>query len=85
MKHRALNAVTFVAFGFIGALLGVGDAKAVVSNADYSAVPPFVSSVTTPNILCCSITPAAWPIRPVTRATAESMRINPRPLWSRPT
>lgn len=51
MKHRAINAVTFVAFGFIGALLGVGDAKAVVSNADYSAVPPFVSSVTTPNIL----------------------------------
>ena len=32
-------------------LFGFGDAGAVVSNADYTAVPPFVSNATTPNII----------------------------------
>ncbi|WHZ16733.1 MAG: Type IV fimbrial biogenesis protein PilY1 [Nitrospira sp.] len=51
MNSRAIVAITTIALGSIGVLAGTEDAKAAVSNADYSAVPPFVSSVTTPNIL----------------------------------
>jgi type IV pilus assembly protein PilY1 len=35
----------------VTSFFGEGNAWAVVSNADYSGVPPFVSAVTTPNIL----------------------------------
>jgi type IV pilus assembly protein PilY1 len=51
MKSRISTVMTSVAMGLIIALLGRGEARAVVSNADYSAAPPFVSSVTAPNIL----------------------------------
>lgn len=51
MMCRISTTMTSVAMGLIVGLLGAGEAKAVISNADYSAAPPFVSSVTNPNIL----------------------------------
>ncbi|ULA59185.1 MAG: Putative Type IV pilus assembly protein PilY1 [Nitrospira sp.] len=50
--NRRTFASLMVLVGSVGAgLCGSGDAAAVVSNADYTAVPPFVSSATTPNII----------------------------------
>ncbi len=51
MNRRTLAAVMAVATSLSVALLNVGQAVAVVSNADYTAVPPFVSNATTPNII----------------------------------
>jgi type IV pilus assembly protein PilY1 len=51
MNRRTLAALMIVAGSLHGALSGSGDAGAVVSNADYTAVPPFVSNATTPNII----------------------------------
>ncbi len=51
MNRRTLAAVMAVVGSVSAALFGSGDAVAVVSNADYTAVPPFVSSATTPNII----------------------------------
>jgi len=42
---------TLVMVGMLGILFGVNPADAVVSNADYSGMPPFTSTVVTPNIL----------------------------------
>ncbi|HQV11455.1 MAG TPA: hypothetical protein PKW52_08950, partial [Nitrospira sp.] len=50
--NRRTFASLMIVVGSLGAgLCGSGDAAAVVSNADYTAVPPFVSSATTPNII----------------------------------
>lgn len=51
MNRRTLAAVMIMAGSLSTALFGSGDAVAIVSNADYTAVPPFVSSATTPNII----------------------------------
>jgi type IV pilus assembly protein PilY1 len=51
MNRRTLVAVMLVAGSLSAALLGSRDAEAVVSNADYTAVPAFVSNATTPNII----------------------------------
>ncbi len=51
MNRRTLTAVMVVAASLSAALFGSGNALAVVSNADYTAVPPFVSTTTTPNIM----------------------------------
>jgi len=51
MNRRTLVAVMIVASSMSSVLFGSGDAGAVVSNADYTAVPPFVSNATTPNII----------------------------------
>ncbi|MBK7484627.1 MAG: hypothetical protein IPI70_00435 [Nitrospira sp.] len=51
MNRRTFVAVMLVAGSLSAALLGSRDAVAVVSNADYTAVPAFVSNATTPNII----------------------------------
>ncbi len=51
MNRRTLVAVMLVAGSLSAALFGSRDAVAVVSNADYTAVPAFVSNATTPNII----------------------------------
>ena len=51
MNRRTLVAVMLVAGSLSAALFGSRDAVAVVSNADYTAVPAFVSNTTMPNIL----------------------------------
>ncbi len=51
MNRRTLAALTIVASCMSPALFVSGDAGAIVSNADYTAVPPFVSNATTPNII----------------------------------
>jgi type IV pilus assembly protein PilY1 len=51
MNRRTLIAVMVVAGSLSASLLGFNNAGAVVSNADYTAVPPFVSNATTPNII----------------------------------
>lgn len=49
MNRRTFVAVMLVAGSLSAALLGSRDAVAVVSNADYTAVPAFVSNATTPD------------------------------------
>ncbi|MCI1278293.1 MAG: hypothetical protein LKG23_04825 [Nitrospira sp.] len=51
MNRRTLVAVMLVAGSLSASLVGSGDAIAVVSNADYTAVPAFVTNATTPNII----------------------------------
>lgn len=51
MNRPTLVAAMVVASSVSAALFGFGDAVAVISNADYTAVPPFVSNATTPNII----------------------------------
>ncbi len=48
MMRQTLAALSLLAGGVI---FGSGQANAVVSNADYTSVPPFVSTATTPNII----------------------------------
>jgi type IV pilus assembly protein PilY1 len=51
MNRRTLTSVTLVAGSLVTGLFSAGNTNAVVSNADYTSVPPFVSSATTPNII----------------------------------
>ena len=51
MKSLIRAGVISVAAAVCAVLVGIGDATAVISNADYAAVPPFVSNTTTPNII----------------------------------
>ena len=51
MNRPTLIVAMVVASSVSAALSGFSDAGAVVSNADYTAVPPFVSNATTPNII----------------------------------
>ncbi|MDP9131625.1 MAG: hypothetical protein M3M98_00635, partial [Nitrospirota bacterium] len=51
MNRLTLVAAMVVAGSVSAALFGFSDAAAIVSNADYTAVPPFVSNATTPNII----------------------------------
>ena len=51
MNRRTFASLIILAGGLSAGLFSSGDAAAVVSNADYTAVPPFVSSTTTPNII----------------------------------
>ena len=51
MKSRIIPAITTIALALISVMIGTGKAAAVVSNADYTATPPFVSNTTTPNII----------------------------------
>ena len=51
MNRRTLASLMIFAGSVSAGLCGSGDAAAVISNADYTAVPPFVSSATTPNII----------------------------------
>ncbi|MGZ9190407.1 MAG: hypothetical protein ACXW39_10160, partial [Nitrospira sp.] len=51
MNRPTLVVAMVVASTVSAALCGFSDAGAVVSNADYTAVPPFVSNATTPNII----------------------------------
>src|SRR5687768_4423982 len=51
MKSRIIPAVTTIALALISVMIATGKAAAVVSNADYTATPPFVSNTTTPNII----------------------------------
>ncbi|MEP7153820.1 MAG: hypothetical protein ABI856_19110, partial [Nitrospira sp.] len=51
MNRPTLVVAMVVASTVSAAVCGFSDAGAVVSNADYTAVPPFVSNATTPNII----------------------------------
>ncbi len=51
MKPRPLTNCSALLISLVASFAVPIHASAVVSNADYSSVPPFVSSVTTPNIL----------------------------------
>ena len=51
MNSRTLAAVLVMAGSLSAALFGSSDADAVISNADYTAIPAFVSNATTPNII----------------------------------
>jgi type IV pilus assembly protein PilY1 len=51
MNRPILIAAMIVASSASVALFGFNDAGAVIANADYTAVPPFVSNATTPNII----------------------------------
>ncbi len=51
MNRRTFVSLMILAGSLSAGLCGSGDAAAVVSNADYTAAPPFVSNATTPNII----------------------------------
>ena len=42
---------TLVMLGVLGILFGVNPVDAVVSNADYSGMPPYIATIVTPNVL----------------------------------
>ncbi len=50
MKRHTITALTLAITSGLGVLLNAGESRAV-SNADYTATPPFVSNATTPNIV----------------------------------
>ena len=51
MKSKATSAITTFALALVSVMVCMREVNAVVSNADYTATPPFVSNVTTPNII----------------------------------
>ena len=51
MRSRITSAATTIVLVLASIIMTIGKANAVVSNADYTATPPFVSNATTPNII----------------------------------
>ena len=51
MNRRTVASLMVLVGSVSAGLFGSGEAAAVVSNADYTASPPFVSGATTPNII----------------------------------